>query len=226
MKSRFLGLLACGFLAVSTSTCDRIGLSEAEVAEGLREALKVGTDTAVTHGSESDGYFLNQAIKILLPPEASTLQTIVSALPGGQILLDNLILKLNRAAEAAAPHAKDIFVDAILAITIDDAFAILEGADDAATQYLSGKTFTSLYGLFKPDIESALSSVGAQQAWTEVVDLYNTVPFVDPVNADLADHTTTKALDGLFHLVADEEGKIRNDASHRVNEILQKVFGD
>jgi len=202
------------------------GLTEAEVAEGLREALKVGTDTAVAQGSKQDGYFMNQAIKVLLPEEAKPLLDAVSLVPALQPLIDNLILKLNRAAEAAAPKAKDIFIDAILAITIDDAFAILNGNNDAATQYLMGKTFTSLYGLFKPDIETALTSVGAQQAWTEVIDVYNTVPLVDPVNADLADHTTNKGLDGLFHLVAEEEGKIRTDASHRVNDVLEKVFGE
>ena len=147
-------------------------------------------------------------------------------LRGANALLDELEKKLNRAAEEAADEARPIFIDAITQITIDDAFSILNGSNDAATLYLEGKTAAQLYTAFKPDIENALTMVGAQQAWNEVIDLYNTVPFVTPVNADLADHTTNRALDGLFHLVAEEETKIRTDASHQVNETLQKVFGD
>ncbi|MFM1877086.1 MAG: hypothetical protein RL266_2823 [Bacteroidota bacterium] len=226
-----VSLLGLGTL----SSCDTISdivdglLTEGDASAALKEALRVGTDTAVTHGSAVDGYFANQAIKILLPPEADVIVDNISAIPGvGQPLINELILKLNRAAENAAPQAKDILVDAILNITITDAINIVNGENDAATQYLRGATQTQIAGLFRPHIENSLESVGAQSTWGTVTSNYNTVaPFLGQptVNTDLADYTTNKALDGLFTLVAEEEGKIREDPVHRVSEILQQVFG-
>lgn len=217
------------------SSCDTISeivdglLTEGDASAALKEALRVGTDTAVTHGSAVDGYFANQAIKILLPPEADVIVDNISAIPGvGQPLINELILKLNRAAEDAAPQAKDILLDAILNITITDAINIVNGENDAATQYLRSATQTQIADLFRPHIENSLESVGAQSTWGTVTSNYNTVaPFLGQptVNTDLADYTTNKALDGLFHLVAEEEGKIREDPVHRVSEILQQVFG-
>ncbi|NNC95198.1 MAG: DUF4197 domain-containing protein [Chitinophagales bacterium] len=223
-----LSISILSFSAILVSCEDllpNVGLSEQEVVQGLKEALSVGTDTSVSQANKTDGYYQNQAIKIFFPEEAAVVQSVVSAVPGGNLLIDELILKLNRAAETAASEAGPIFKDAILGITIGDAFAILDGQDDAATQFLQTNTETELYTAFKPDIESALSSVGAQQAWNEVITVYNSIPFVTPVNTDLADYTTNEALDGLFFLVAEEEAKIRKDPLHRVSEILEKVFG-
>ena len=176
-----------------------------------------------------NGYFANQAIKILLPPEAQTIVTVINQVPGvGPALVDEVILKLNRAAEDAAPEAKDILVNAILNITITDAINIVNGNNDAATQFLRLNTQTEIAGLFLPHIESSLETVGAQTAWGTLTSNYNTVAPIlgqPQVNTDLADYTTNKALDGLFVLVAEEEGKIREDPLHRVSEILQQVFG-
>lgn len=224
-------------LGISTlPSCDTISdivdslLTEGDATEGLKEALRVGTDTAVTHGSAVDGYFANQAIKILLPPEGQTIVSVINQVPGvGPALVDEVVLKMNRAAEDAAPQAKDIFVNAILNITITDAINIVNGNSDAATQYLRNATQTEIAALFHPHIENSLETVGAQTAWNTLTSNYNTVaPFIGQptVNTDLADYTTNKALDGLFHLVAEEEGKIREDPVHRVSEILQQVFGD
>ncbi|HAP68355.1 MAG TPA: DUF4197 domain-containing protein [Flavobacteriales bacterium] len=227
--------LILSFLTVSFSSCDQIVsvledlLSEGDATEGLKEALRVGTDTSINKGSALNGYFANQAIKILLPPEAQTIVTVINQVPGvGPALVDEVILKLNRAAEDAAPEAKDILVNAILNITITDAINIVNGNNDAATQFLRLNTQTEIAGLFLPHIESSLETVGAQTAWGTLTSNYNTVAPIlgqPQVNTDLADYTTNKALDGLFVLVAEEEGKIREDPLHRVSEILQQVFG-
>ncbi|MBK7109339.1 MAG: DUF4197 domain-containing protein [Bacteroidetes bacterium] len=220
------------FISITLFSCDGLNLqdlnpalTESQVAAGLKEALNVGTDTAVTKGSLTNGYFSNPFIKIPFPEEANVVMSVVNALPGGSVLVDAFVKKLNSAAEDAAVKATPIFKNAILSITINDAFNILNGADTAATNYLRVKTFTDLYTAFKPDIQESLESVGAQQAWEDVIDLYNSIPFTDPVDTDLANYTTNKGLDGLFYLVGEEEGKIRNDVSHQVTDILQEVFG-
>ena len=161
-----------------------------------------------------------------MPEEAQVIVSAVGSVPGiGQPLIDEVILKLNRAAENAAPQALDILVGAITNITITDAIGIVNGDRDAATVYLRSATEQQISTAFRPHIETSLETVGAQQAWGQMTGIYNAVPFVDDVNTDLAAYTTDKALDGLFHLVAEEEGKIREDPVHRVSEILQQVFG-
>ncbi|MCF8257541.1 MAG: DUF4197 domain-containing protein [Flavobacteriales bacterium] len=227
--SLMVGLFGIG---ASLSSCDEIldylQLSDAEVAQALKEALTVGTDTSVARGSVEDGYFGNQIIKILLPPEAQPILSVINSVPGGQSLVNEVVLKVNRAAEQAAVEATPIFVNAITSITIADAMAILNGNDDAATQYLKGATQEEIITAFRPHIVSSLESVGAQSAWETLTTNYNAVaPFLGQpqVNTDLADHTTRKATDGLFVMVAEEETKIRTDVSHQVSALLQRVFG-
>ena len=237
MKKAFIPLvLIFSLLGLSTlPSCETISdivedlLTEGDATEGLKEALRVGSDTAVSKGSAFNGYFANEAIKIFLPDEASLILGAASLIPGVSGTLNQLEEKLNRAAEDAAPEAKDILVDAILNITISDAIAIVNGESDAATQYLKTNTQSEIAALFHPEIESSLETVGAQTIWNTVTSNYNAVAPVlgqSTVNTDLADYTTNKALDGLFHLVAEEEALIREDPVHRVSEILQKVFGD
>ena len=228
--------LIVSLMGLSLSSCDQIVdvledlLTEGDATEGLKEALRVGTDTSITKGSALNGYFANQAIKILLPPEAQTIVTVINQVPGvGPALVDEVVLKLNRAAEDAAPQARDILLNAILNITITDAINIVNGQNDAATQFLRANTQTEIAGLFRPHIETSLETVGAQTAWGTLTSNYNTVAPIlgqPQVNTDLADHTTNKALDGLFHLVAEEEALIREDPLHRVSEILEQVFGN
>ncbi len=219
-------------LTISLSSCeevlDYLQLSDAEVAQALKEALTVGTDTSVSRGSAVNGYFGNEIIKILLPPEAQPILSVINQVPGGQTLLNEVVLKVNRAAEQAAVEATPIFVDAITGITIADAVGILNGNDDAATLYLKGATQEQIITAFRPHIVSSLESVGAQTAWETLTSNYNTIaPILGQplVNTDLADHTTRKATDGLFVMVAEEEAKIRTDVSHQVSDLLQRVFG-
>lgn len=212
-------------LVVTTLSCqEENALTDEQIVAGLKEALKVGTENSVNSAHQTDGYFANLAIKILFPEDAAFVKTALDAI-GLSAITDELVLKLNRAAEDAADKAKPIFIDAITNMTILDALTILNGNNDAATQYLKANTYEQLKAAFKPDIENSLNSVGAAQAWTTVIDAYNTIPLHQTVNTDLADYTTGKALDGLFVLVAKEEEKIRTDPAARINEILQQVFG-
>jgi len=239
-------LIACTCaLMLSSTACEELtlddiinigqeALTNEEVIEGLKSALTVGTDSSVTRANITNGYFANEAIKILLPNELDVVQNIIdnelSFLPFVQVeaqeLINDLVLRLNRAAENAADKAKPIFINAITDISIEDGFAILNGNDNAATTYLKDNTVNNLYTAFKPDIQDALEAVQAQQIWNELFSLINSVPLVNTdVNPDLADYTTSKALDGLFHLVGEEERDIRVDINARVNDILQRVFG-
>lgn len=214
-------------IALGLSGCDKdTGLTNEQVINGLREALTVGTDTSVTKVSREDGYYQHPLHKVLFPEEADVVVSVVSALPGGSLLIEEAERKMNRAAEEAAKSATPIFVNAITGMTIADGWTILNGHDSAATAYLETSTRAELYTAFKPTVQSALESVGAQQAFDEVMTLYNSVPFVTPVNTDLADHTTNESLDGLFYEVKQEEHKIRTDVSHRVTEVLEEVFAE
>jgi hypothetical protein len=242
MKKVLTGLLSLIFI-FNLSSCEELEsvLGSDDIAAGLKEALKISTDTSVVQTSVVDGYFGNAALKIVFPEEAENIQKVL-ALPGvstlGQPLLDALELKMNRAAEAAAPAAQEIFISAITEITISDALSILNGTDDAATIYLRSKADETLYNAFYPEIQSAMAAVQADVAWTELTQYYNQLAStpgisliaanaglnLDPVDTDISAYTTNKALDGLFVVVANEETKIRNDVTHRVTELLQKVF--
>jgi hypothetical protein len=218
----------------SFSACEEVNLddvlndaslSEDEIALGLKEALKVGTDTSVSLTSKVDGYFKNELIKIVMPEEAEVVENTLRDLGLG-FLVDDAIESMNRAAEDAAPLAKDIFVDAITEMTIEDASNILFGDSVAATSYLKSKTSSKLLNLFQPIIKNSLEKVGATKYWKDVIDRYNQIPFITKVNPNLEEHVTNEALDGLFVVVSQEEQSIRKDPVARVNDILQKVFGE
>jgi hypothetical protein len=209
-------------------------LSNEEIVEGLKSALTVGTDTSVKILSAVDGYYKDALVKISLPQEAQIIISNISKVPGGNLLIDNAVLAINRAAEDAAVKATPIFVNAITHISITDGLSILNGKDDAATQYLKTATYDSLKLAFMPEIKASLSkklvgNVSAESTYKALIDAYNTaslngVLFPKVTTNSLSEHTTKKGLDGLFVKVALEEGNIRNDVAHRVNDILQKVF--
>lgn len=219
-------------LVLSTFTaCDLLedidnSLSESEVADGLKEALRVSTDTSVSQLNREDGFYGDLALRILLPQEAQVANDVVSVIPGGSQLIEQVILRINRAAEDAAGEAAPIFIDAITSLTIQDAFSILNGPNNAATMYLENNTRNQLYTAFQPKINNSLSTVGAQQSWNTLINQYNSIPLVQDINPDLSDHTTNKALDGLFVKLAEEEQQIRENPLARVTELLQRVFGN
>lgn len=230
----FAGVL--GFMLLfAFSSCDEEGnlvlpLSEAEIVEGLKEALKVGANNSVVQTNQTNGYFGNPQLKIPWPEEAAGAYNFINNnMPLLRPLLDDVVLRMNRGAEQASEKAKPIFVDAITTMSIQDARNILNGDDNAATVYLHSRTYTSLHTAFKPDIHSALEAVGAASLWQQIANSYNPIasitPGINPINTDLADYTTTRALDGLFFLIEEEELKIRTDPLARISEILKRVFG-
>lgn len=200
-------------------------LSSSEIASGLREALTIGAQNASNKLSVTNGFWGNQAIKILLPQEVRTVETKLRAVGMGK-LVDEAVLKLNRAAEDAAKHAAPIFVKSITSMSITDAVGILRGSENAATQYLQRTTTTALTNAFRPTIQNSLNKVGAVNAWNAVFSTYNRLPLVNKVNPDLTGYVTEKALAGLFQTIAIEEAKIRKDPTAQVTNLLRKVFGN
>ncbi|WP_299362666.1 DUF4197 domain-containing protein [Winogradskyella sp.] len=199
------------------------GLSNADMAAGLRQALDFGIDKQVTKLTQRDGFYKNELVKILLPEE---LQKVDNALRkiGLSSLADEGLKALNRAAEDAVKEATPIFVNAVKDITFDDAKNILLGEDNAATNYLTSKTQTALYNKFKPVISNSFSKVGADQIWTNLITKYNNLPLTNNVNPDLTDYVTTEALEGVYTMIAVEEKEIRNKVSSRTTDLLKKVF--
>ncbi len=199
-------------------------LSNAEVADGLREALRVGTERAVGQVGASDGYNADPEIHIPLPGSLKDVQSVLQGF-GMAGLADDLELRLNRAAEAAAPEAEALFWQAIDDMTLEDVQGIYNGPDDAATRYFQGKMTPPLAERMVPVVNESLAEVGAIRSYDEMMGQYKAVPFVPDVKADLTEYVVEKAMDGLFHYVAQEEAAIRNNPAKRTTEILQRVFG-
>lgn len=220
-----LGLVSCDpqDLQRVLDTVGSTGLSNLDVANGLKEALEFGVDNSVDLLSVTDGYY-KSAYKILLPDEANTVIDKLKIIPGFSNLEEEMIKRINRSAEDAAKKAGPIFLDAVRGITFDDAMSILLGEQDAATQYLHSRTYNNLYGEFKPVLDNSLNSFGALDLWADAVNAYNKIPFISKVNPDLSDHINTKALYGLFDLIEDKEQGIRTDVSQRTTSLLKEVF--
>lgn len=199
-------------------------LTTAEVAEGLKEALIKGISTGSDLASQVDGYFKNPEIKIPFPPEVKKVEDKLRQLGLGNEV-DKFVMTLNRGAEDAAKEAKPIFITAIKAMTIQDAWGILRGEQDAATQYLKRTTTPQLKEKFKPVIQNSLNKVSATKYYGDIVNTYNKIPFTDDVNPNLDDYATDMAIQGLFTMIAKEEKNIRQDPVARTTELLKKVFG-
>lgn len=194
------------------------------IASGLKEALTVGTGNAVSSVSKVNGYFGNKMIKILLPEKIQVAANALGKL-GYQKQVDDFVLSMNRAAEKAAPLAKDIFIDAIKQMTFEDAKTILNGGNTAATDYFKAKTSKKIFNAFKPIVSSSINEVGVTKAYNEMMGKYtSSVPFASKESLDLNTYVTNKASDGLFYMVGEEERKIRTDPSARVTDLLKKVF--
>jgi uncharacterized protein DUF4197 len=200
------------------------GLGDARIGEGLKEALKVGTENAVNLTGRVDGYFANQAIKILMPERLKSLEQGLRLIGQGD-RVDELVLGMNRAAEKAAPAARQIFVDAIGEMGIDDARKILSGPDTAATDYFKGKTTGKLTTTFQPAVQRAMNEVGLARQYKDLRTQAQAIPFFRAEEYDLDRYVVGKSLDGLFHVVGDEERKIRTNPAARTTDLLKEVFG-
>jgi hypothetical protein len=199
------------------------GISDAMIAGGLRQALDFGIDKQVTKLTKKDGFYKNQLVKILLPEELQKVDKTLRDIGLGN-LADQGLLVLNRAAEDAVKEATPIFVNAVKGITFNDAKNILLGPDNSATNYLEGKTNAALYSKFNPVIQNSFAKVGADQIWTNIINKYNSIPFVNQVNPDLTDYVTNEALKGVYKMISIEEKQIRTKISSRTTDLLRKVF--
>lgn len=232
-------LAACSQITQLMQTASTVKeLTEGDIIEGLKEALTVGAKNAAGRLASENGYYGDQQVKIPLPDEAKVIVENIGRIPGGDQLLENVILSINRAAEDAAREVAPVFVGAVTRMTIADGYNILHGADNAATEYLRSSTWNELYSLYKPKISASterkiVAGISAQQSWLALTEKWNMVANsvagrlagFDPVTTDLDDFLTRKALEGIFLKIADEELKIRKEVSARVTPLLQRVFG-
>jgi len=245
MKAKTISLVAlmlifsgCAELLNLLQTSGTLPLTETEVINGLKEALSTGAKNSAQKLSLENGYFGDAAIKILLPDEAKTIIDNISKIPGGEQLVQDVILRINRAAEDAAKEVAPIFVSSITQMSVNDAFGILRGNDNAATTYLKNTTYNQLYALYKPKIQAStekdiVGSISTKDSWQTLTTKWNTLSNsiagklmnLKPVNTDLDEYLTNKALAGMFSKVEIEELKIRKEVSARITPLLQRVFG-
>ena len=198
-------------------------LSNDDIINGLKEALRVGTDSSAKRLNKLNGFFGDAAIKVLMPEEAKKVETTLRSFGMGPVV-DKAILSMNRAAEDAASGVEGIFWTAIKGMSITDGLKILRGGDFAATDYLKSVTTKELTEKFRPVIEASLVKVEATKYWKDMFTTYNRFS-TKPVNTDLTAYVTERALSGLFLKISLEEQKIRKNPAAQVTGILKKVFG-
>jgi len=246
MKTRLITIVAVLILSAGCTELNKIlqsvslpvPLTETEVINGLKEALVTGSKNASSVLSAENGYYGDMLVKILLPEEASVIVNNISKIPGGDRLVEDVIIRINRAAEDAARDVAPVFINSITSMTIKDAFNILNGADNAATDYLRRTTYNDLYALYKPKIQASvekkiIGNISTKDSWTALTGKWNSfansiagkLAGFKPVNTDLEDYLTGKALSGMFMKVEKEEYKIRKEVSARISPVLQRVFG-
>ncbi len=218
---------------------DQLPLSQTEIIAGLKQALTIGVDSSVAHLAVNNGYLRDEAVKILLPPEADVIIENLGKLPGGQQLVDNAIESINQAASDAAKEAAPIIANSIKSMTIQDAAGILTGGDFAATNYLEQTNYEALFAVYQPKIETSLDkklagNISAQQSWDELTSNWNQIAGslvgqlanMQTVDTNLSSYLTRRALDGLFLKIRETEKNIRQDPAARVTELLKRVFGN
>ena len=200
------------------------GSEKEDMIAGLKEALIIGAQKGVTTLSKEDGFFKNDLLKILLPPEAEKVEKTLRNLGlGNQV--DEAILSMNRGAEDACKEAATIFIDAVKSMNVEDVATIIKGTDTAGTAYLRKTTTLSLTNKFRPVIENSLNKVNATKHWATIINAYNKVS-LKKINPDLTAYVTEKAIGGIFYQIGEEEKKIRKDPLARTSELLKRVFGN
>ncbi len=200
------------------------GLSDAKISDGLKEALRVGTERVVARLGQTDGFNKDPVVHIPLPQNLQRVKSVLGKV-GLSSMTDDLELRLNRAAEKGAPQAKALFVEAVKQMTLDDVRAIYQGPDDAATRYFQGKMSQALAAKMQPIVADSLNQVGAVSAYQGMMARYNAIPLVPKADADLTGYVINKGMEGIFHYLAKEEAAIRKDPVSRSTELLKLVFG-
>lgn len=223
-RAGFFGDLTKGLGMPALESGGAGSLDEGTIVKGLKEALATGTDRAVKSVARTDGYYGNQAIRILMPEKIRTVADVLGKI-GFQKEVDGFVLSMNRAAEKAAPQAVDYFSAALKEMSFEDAGKILKGGDTAATEYFRSKTGDKIFSAFKPIVSASMNEVGTSRSYKDLIQKYENVPFVPTANLDLDNYVTTKSVDGLFQMLGEEEKKIRTNPAARGTELLRKVFG-
>lgn len=213
-----------GAAAQSVLSSDSGVLNTDDITRGLKEALATGSSAVVSQLGQSSGFSADPKIRIPLPNSLIKARDLASKV-GLAGSFDDLELKLNEAAEQATPKAKELFLSAIRSMSVEDAKGILQGPDNAATEYFRGKTGESLQTQMRPIVDQALAQVGAVSSFNQLLDKYNNIPFAPKVDADLTGHVVEQGSDGIFYYLAEEEKAIRENPLKRTSEILQRVFG-
>tara|TARA_R110002072_G_scaffold150586_1_gene299064 strand:- start:65 stop:784 length:720 start_codon:yes stop_codon:yes gene_type:complete len=198
--------------------------TKSEVSSGIKEALTVGIKNTVLKTSSVNGFLNNSLIKIPFPQEAAKVESTVRNLGLGN-KVDDFVATLNHGAEEASKKASPIFVNAITSMSINDVYDVWRGDNNAATVYLRNNTESDLQIAFQPVIKQALEKVNLTKYWNPLINTYNKIPLVQKMNPNLDEYVLDKTLDGLFTMLALEEGKIREDPAARVSDLLKKVFG-
>ena len=198
-------------------------INTVDISAGLKEALNKGVTEQVSKLTVIDGFYKNEAVKILIPEELQRVDATLRKLGMGS-LVDDGIKSLNRAAEDAVKESTPIFINAIKNISISDAKGILLGNESAATSYLKDSTTKELYAKFNPIVQESIGKVGADVIWNSILKKYNTIPLVNKVNPDISDYVTTKAMEGVFKMIAVEEKNIREKLTSRNSDLLKSVF--
>ena len=234
-------VIAAAIAAVSLSSCEALppgalegvlagvgtqsgALSNFEIESGLRQALEIGATNVSSQLGATDGFFGDERIRIPLPGRLGQLQSTLSNV-GLSAPLDDLQLRMNRAAEAAMPEARRLVVSAVQSITLEDALGILQGGETAATDFLRGRTEAGLRDAFAPFLDQALQGAGAFQALDSVASRNGFGGLANQLQGDMRDHAVNLGLQGMFFYVGQEEKKIRENPVARTTELLRKVFG-
>lgn len=223
----FLSLTACAELTQSLQLFGLpapAGLTQDQIAAGLKEALRIGTEHTTAHTGKPDGYYRNPSIRIPMPEQLQSFEKGLRVFGFGP-QVDEFVLSMNRAAERAAPQAAEIFIGAIAQMTITDAQQILSGPNTAATEYFKIKTSAQLTAAFRPHVEQAMNQVGVTRQYKDLVQHFRTIPFPKTELVDLDQYVVGKGLEGLFLILGQEEQAIRNNPAARVTDLLKQVFG-
>jgi len=213
-----------GTASTTTATGTGKNLSVDEIAAGLKDALRVGSEAVVSRLGKNGGFELDKAVHIPLPDKLQTVKKTLAKV-GMAGMLDDLELKLNRAAEVATPKARKLFLEAIDEMSIDDARKIYQGPDDAATRYFREKMSPELAREMKPVVAASLDEVGAVKTYDDIMGQYKNIPFVPDVKEDLNQYVVEKGVDGIFYYLAKEEAAIRSDPLKQSTTLLKQLFG-
>ncbi len=222
--SDLLDTLDGGKTGVKSDAVATDGPSLTQITDAFKQALSMASQGVVDQVGTADGFNTDAAIHIPLPGPLQKVKSMLATV-GLSSMADDLELKLNRAAEAAAPKAKQLFLTAIEEMTFEDVKTIYEGPEDSATQYFKGKMSAPLGEEMRPIVDTTLAEVGAVNAYEQVMGKYKDIPFVPDVKADLTQHVLDKGLAGIFYYMAREEAAIRENPVKQTTDLLKSVFG-